>query len=111
MEEEKDWIKKEDMENFCIYSCNARNFNYGIWFDGKMFGLRSKFGDTFLFYEMHWDDGEPHGTCKPIKKLSSSLKHRLHPSMFDLSNWRGNVVVEDILYTAAAIFDYEIENA
>lgn len=99
-----EYIQKQDLEDCCIYWCNARNFNVGIWFQGKMYGLRRKWGDEFVDTEYHWDDGaENCGTCKPIKKLSASLKERLHPSMFDITNWRGSLVLHDILYAVEAM--------
>jgi len=95
-------LKKEELEDFCLYKCEARNFSIGIWFNGKMHGLRRKFGDEYVDTEYHWDD-ENYGTCRPLKKISSSLKERLHPSMFDVSNWRGQSVLHDVLFTAEAI--------
>lgn len=94
-----DFIKKEELEDYCLYFCNARNFSIGMWFNGRMYGLRRKFGDEYVDHEFHYDDGhESYGTCKPIKKISNSLKERLHQSMFDASNWRGQTVLHDILF-------------
>lgn len=106
--ENNEWIKKEDMQDFCMYKVNARNFSVGIWFNGKMYGLREKFGEMFVDTECHYDDGAPHGTCKPLVKLSSSLDkgYRLHPSMFDLTNWRGQTALLDILYGAQIVQNF-----
>tara|TARA_R110000823_G_scaffold261418_3_gene382144 strand:- start:229 stop:432 length:204 start_codon:yes stop_codon:yes gene_type:complete len=64
-----DYIKKEDLKVGLAYNLHSRNINPGIW-DGKEFhGVRSKFGQTFMDTEYHWDDGAPHGTAKPTKLL------------------------------------------
>ena len=95
----EDYIKKEDMKDFCIYYCNARNFYFGIWYDGKMHGIRHKWGDSYIDTEYHWDDGaENCGTCKPYMQITESIEKRIHPSFFDISNWRGQTVLHDILY-------------
>ena len=105
---ETKWIKKEDMQDFCMYKVDARNFSVGIWFEGKMHGLREKYGDMFIDTEFHYDDGPPYGTCKPLVKLSSSLDkgYRLHASMFDRSNWRGQSALTDILYGAEIVQNF-----
>ena len=106
--EESSWIKKKDMQEYCMYRVNARNFTIGIWFDGKMYGIREKYGETFIDSEMHYDDGAPYGTCKPLEKLSIPLDKscRLHPSMFDMTNWRGNSALVDILYGAQIVENF-----
>lgn len=62
-------IKKEDLITGRKYQCLARNFTIGTW-DGKEFEyLRYKWGDRFKDTEQHWDDGYPHGTCKPLELI------------------------------------------
>lgn len=98
------YIKKEDLENFCAYICDARNFEIGIWYDGKMYGIRHKFCDSYIDTEFHYDDGAKNcGTCKPLVKLTASLKDRLHPSIFEFDNWRGEFVLHDILFALNSI--------
>ena len=95
-----DYIEKTKMEDFCAYLCEARNFNIGIWYNGAMYGIRYKFGDRFIDSEFHWDDGaENCGTCKPLKKITDSLKDRIDETMFSIHNWRGNIVLHDVLFT------------
>lgn len=92
------YIRKEDMKDFCIYFCEARNFNYGIWHGGRMYGIRHKFGDSFIDAEYHWDDrAENYGSCKPFLQITTPMIDRVHPSFFDVSNWRGQGVLLDIL--------------
>jgi len=60
-----------------IYECDARNFTYGIW-NGEAFDyLRTKFGTKFWDTEYHWDDGPPHGTVTPIKRLTDADLDRM----------------------------------
>lgn len=99
------YLKKDELENMCVYYCNARNFNIGIWYNGTMYGLRRKFGDEYVDEEIYYDDDPNFGTCKPLKKLSESLEDRLHPSMFDKSNWRGECVLHDVLFAIEAVMD------
>jgi len=100
----QEYIKKEDLKDFCVYYCNARNFSFGIWYDGKMYGIRYKFGDRYIDTEYHWDDGaENCGTCKPLIQITSALNDRIHPSFFDMRNWRGHTVLQDILTPFNAI--------
>lgn len=64
------WIPKEEMIKGCLYLCNGRNFTKGFW-NGKEFEYkRFKFGGYFMATELHWDEGPPHGTAKPIKLLN-----------------------------------------
>jgi len=66
----EDYIKVEDLVIGEAYKLNSRNIPIGIW-DGKEFhGVRSKFGANFIDTELHYDVGPPHGTAKPIKKLT-----------------------------------------
>ena len=51
------------------YKINSRNLGYGVYdVAHKGFhGIRSKFGDTYVFTEYHWDTGPPNGTVKPLE--------------------------------------------
>ena len=61
------YIKKEDLIKGKQYECDARNFTVGTWNGKEFVYLRTKFGQQFDDTELHWDDGEPHGTVKPLK--------------------------------------------
>lgn len=101
------YVLKPFMQNNTLYVCNARNFSLGLWHDGKMYYIRSKFGDSYIDTENHWDDGKDnYGTCKPIRAFSSKLSDRLtDESLFDCRNWRSQIVFHDILSCANSIFE------
>jgi len=64
-----EYIPKDKLVVGATYRCFARNFTEGIW-NGKEFDyMRTEFNNTFPDTELHWDDGPPHGTVKPIEKL------------------------------------------
>ena len=69
-----EYLKKEQLEENAIYVCEARNFTIGIWLKGEMYGIRRKFGSKFVDCEMHWDDDETHGTCKPLLKIFNPIR-------------------------------------
>lgn len=63
-----DYIKKEDLIKDQDYYCSARNFTIGTWNGEEFEYTRNKFGQTFTDTELHWDDGAPHGTVKPLSR-------------------------------------------
>lgn len=64
-----EYIKKEDLKAGHAYYCDGRNFTIGIW-DGEFFHyLRRKFGATYMDAEVHYDNGSPYGTVKPLREL------------------------------------------
>lgn len=64
-----DYIKKDDLVVGQKYECDARNFSFGTW-NGSVFTyIRYKFGSEFEDEENHYDDGAPHGTVKPFRKV------------------------------------------
>lgn len=101
------YILKQFMQNNTLYICDARNFSLGLWHNGKMYYIRSKFGDSYIDTENHWDDGKENcGTCKPIRAFSSKLSERItDDSLFDCRNWRAQIVLHDILSCANSIFE------
>lgn len=65
----ENYIHKESLVVGAAYKVAARNFQFALW-DGKKFaGVRNKFGQNFIDYEYHWDDGPPYGTVKPLRRL------------------------------------------
>ena len=60
-------IAKEDLIVGKKYEVDGRNFSTATWNGKEFIGLRTKFGHTYEDGELHWDDGAPHGTCKPIR--------------------------------------------
>jgi len=68
------YILMQDLKPDYAYLISARNAYVGIW-NPKVNGFvisREKLGRHYLFYEYHWDVGEPLGTVKPIKELEKS---------------------------------------
>jgi hypothetical protein len=62
-----------------LYSIKARNLDAGIFDKNSsgFLGIRSKFGDEFLFEEYHVDMGPPCGTVTPqkcLKKCTANMK-------------------------------------
>lgn len=64
-----EWIPMEEMIVGALYLCNARNFYLGIWNGERFDYMRYKFGQTFPDTELHWDEGPPFGTVKPLLLL------------------------------------------
>ena len=54
-----------------LYSMDSRNLSMGVYNDSNkgFIGVRTKFRDSYLFAEYHWDVGEPFGTAIPHSAL------------------------------------------
>jgi len=62
-------IKKGAMVVGQAYTCYARNFCEGVW-NGEAFEYtRTKFGTTYIDTELHYDDGPPYGTVRPMAEF------------------------------------------
>ncbi len=68
------FIPVAECEHGYLYHVKARNFRLGIYNEDarEFIGIRTKFGNRYLFGEYHWDQGPPFGTVKPIAKLEES---------------------------------------
>lgn len=68
-------ITLQDCKPRGLYRIDARNFSLGVYngVSKGFYGLRYKFGNTFIDEEFHWDTGAPHGTAKPLEALPESL--------------------------------------
>lgn len=68
----QDWLSMECMQDGELYEVHGRNCQYAIWDAGHGGFLywRHKFGQRFFDCELHYDEGPPHGTCKPIRRLT-----------------------------------------
>ena len=68
------FIPLDQCEHGWLYHIRARNFRLGIYnkAEREFVGIRTKFGNRYLFGEYHWDTGPPLGTVKPIVKLVKS---------------------------------------
>jgi hypothetical protein len=65
------YIKKDELVVGEYYTCDARNFTEGMWNGTSFTYNRAKFGGTYLDTELHYDDGPPHGTVKPLEVVIS----------------------------------------
>lgn len=55
-----------------IYRLLSRNLAVGVYDgDGGFIGIRTKFGERYLFTEHHWDQGAPFGTVRPLGLLGA----------------------------------------
>ena len=61
------YIKKDELVVGQDYRCDARNFTKGMWSGVHFVYKRTKFGTTYFDAELHYDDGPPHGTVKPLE--------------------------------------------
>jgi len=50
-----------------VYFCDARNFTLGRWLGKDFIYVRNKFGTKYFDTEIHWDEGPPNGTAKPLR--------------------------------------------
>lgn len=58
-----------------LYRFKARNFSIGVWNPEKkgFIGIRTKWGDRYLFTEYHWETGPPYGTVTPLEDLGIDM--------------------------------------
>jgi len=84
------------MVNHHLYTGTGRNFNVAVWFGGAFYGLRTKFHDTFVDREYHW---EADGTFRPTRHVCD-LQERLTPGCYFMTEWRLSNVLYDMLFTA-----------
>jgi len=66
-----DYIKVENLKDGYLYKILARNSSIGIWQEdkGEFLISRFKFGDNYLFGEIHYDLSDHFGTVRPIKEI------------------------------------------
>lgn len=70
--DKKDYMKFEDCKEGFTYNIDGRNFSYGIFHNEQFYGIRHKFGDTFIDTEIHWDKDKHHGTVRPQKEIEKT---------------------------------------
>ena len=70
-ERKLDYLKVEELKDGYLYRILARNAMYGIWLEDKGAFLisRFKFGDNYLFEEVHYDLSEHFGTARPLMEI------------------------------------------
>lgn len=59
-------IPMEDCIHGRVYRIHSRNLTVGCWNEDKngFIGIRTKFGERYLFTEYHVDTGPPYGTVR-----------------------------------------------
>ena len=69
-----DYLKLDELKHGYLYDIKARNASHGIWNEktGGFIIARTKWNDTYLFEEVHWDVDKNFGTAKPTKELEKS---------------------------------------
>ena len=84
-EDTENWIPLAECVDRKFYLIYARNFYYGVFSKEKngFIGIRTKFGQRYLFTEYHWDTGEPHGTAKPFEALNVDLPENIELDEFN----------------------------
>jgi hypothetical protein len=67
-----DYLPMSVMEQGALYRVRCRNSNCGIWNEEqKGFEIaRTKFSESYIFVEHHWDTGAPYGTARPYEKMN-----------------------------------------
>jgi hypothetical protein len=73
-----------ECQNNHLYSLEARNFNLGVYnSEHRAFvGVRQKFNQEYLFFELHWDVNPQFGTAKPLSLIEKCP--------FEIINWYEN---------------------
>ena len=71
----QNYIKLEDCKERHVYRIHSRNLSVGVFDTTAFIGIRSKFGEEFLFGEFHWDTGPPFGTVRPIEEIGALPNH------------------------------------
>lgn len=63
-------IRLKDCKKGYLYKIDCRNLELGV-FNGEtgFIGIRTKFGNRYLFTEYHWDQGAPFGTVNPMEEI------------------------------------------
>lgn len=88
-----------EIEPYHLYRGEGNNFNLAVWYGGRFYGLRHKWGQVYVDGELHYDADEHYGTFSPHEDLGS-LKERLSPACFSHEEWRNREVLHDILFCA-----------
>lgn len=80
-------LAPKDLVKGRIYKIESRNLKYAVY-DGALgfTGIRTKFGERYLFTEFHWDKGT-HGTVSAMQDFQVDLPEGVDSSNRD----RGSV--------------------
>lgn len=65
-----DYIAVDACEPGRLYRIRARNFQLAVFAPPNVFiGMRHKFGEEYLFGELHYDTDNHYGTVQPVEAL------------------------------------------
>lgn len=71
-----------------LYKLACRNLGYGVYDgDSGFIGLREKFGNVYLFTEIHWDEGPPFGTVEGMRDTGVNFLGLVSELNKDLFDW------------------------
>lgn len=68
----EDYLRIDELKDNHSYKIYARNAYVGIWIKNEKAFMISRYTASHhphLFYEYHWDTGQPLGTVKPLQLL------------------------------------------
>lgn len=101
----KEYLKLEECKHGYTYRISSRNLAFGVYDERKQgfVGIRTKFGDRYLFVEYHYDTAAPFGTVCPRIELEKCPIEDLAEGHFIEENgkkfYRTNKVLFDYLDT------------
>ena len=93
----EEYIPIEELVENGIYEVNARNFSFALHQNCRFYGIRYKWEDEFISYEIHWDKD---GTVKPKRFIGP------YNDSFDYGNRDDRIALMDFLEIMEA-FEYE----
>lgn len=107
-----DYIPLEQCRHGYLYQIHCRNLSLGIFNKNTngFIGIRTKFGDRYLFTEYHYDTGAPFGTVHPHKELElySANPEEIWESKSDDKTYRENKAM--FAWLDERLKQYEQEN-
>ena len=84
----REYIKLDSCKHGYTYRISSRNLSFGVYNEEKQgfVGIRTKFGDRYLFTEYHYDTGAPFGTVCPKEELEKCPIEDLEETHKDTEN-------------------------
>lgn len=89
-------IKLDECKHGHGYWIDARQLCYGVFDKNSkgFIGIRTKFGNRYLFTEYHWDTGAPFGTANPKILDEKCQIENLNEDNKELFDWIQNKISE-----------------
>ena len=71
---DENYLKVDELKAGYLYRIRARNARIGIWMPdkGEFLISRNKFGNNYLFEEIHWDLSDHFGTVRPKYEIEKA---------------------------------------